>query len=89
MGHAQIKAQKLHAAIDELSLTDMEQVLDFIAYLKSRASKHAKRESQAKRQAAMIKAMEQLLELNIASRFGDASAWQREARQDRILPERT
>lgn len=89
MGHAQMKAQKLHAAIEELSLSDMEQVLDFIAYLKSRTTKRVKKESQARRQAAMVKAMEQLLDLDVASRFGDAATWQREVRQDRILPERT
>lgn len=89
MGVAQIKAQELHEAISHLTLSDIEQVLDFIDYLKSRAAKRAKKlETESERQVAIMQAINQLAELGTASRFGDAVEWQREVRQDRLLPER-
>ena len=89
MGHAHVDAQKLHRAIDALTPDDLEQVWDFIGYLNSRSIRRSKyHETEDERRAAISKAMDKLVELNVASRFGDPVEWQREVRRDRPLPGR-
>lgn len=86
MGVAQKKAQELHAAIDDLTLPDMEQVLDFIAYLKSRSVRRGRRWStEAERQRVMSRAIDALAEQGVAELFGEAGEWQREVRLDRPM----
>lgn len=45
-------------------------------------------ETEEERQAAIGKAIEELVALGTASRFGDPMEWQREVRKDRLLPGR-
>lgn len=89
MGYAYVNAQKLHEEIDALAPDDMAKVLDFIGYLKSRAVRPPKyNETEEERQVVIEKALETLIRLDTASRFGDPLEWQREVRKDRPLPGR-
>lgn len=85
----QANTQVLHEAVDQLHPADVNQVLDFIGYLKEKRGTRLKAdETEEERQAAIEQALEALIASDVASRFGDPLEWQREVRKDRPLPGR-
>jgi hypothetical protein len=71
--YAQIQQQ-----IENLNEIELIEVIDFIGFLQQKRS-------QKQRRLAIFK---ELQTKNVAEKFGDALAWQKEIRQDKKLPGR-
>jgi hypothetical protein len=71
--YAQIQQQ-----IENLNEIELIEVIDFIGFLQQKRS-------QKQRRLAIFK---ELQTKNVAEKFGDALAWQKEMRQDKKLPGR-
>jgi hypothetical protein len=71
--YAQIQQQ-----IENLNEIELIEVIDFIGFLQQKRS-------QKQRRLAIFK---ELQTKNVAEKFGDALAWQKEMRQDKNLPGR-
>ncbi|CAK0778369.1 hypothetical protein CCP2SC5_810009 [Azospirillaceae bacterium] len=81
---------QLTQTVCRLSAQTQREVLHYALYLAERTAREEQlsSESEFKRRCALGDALDTAARLNPFSTISDPVAWQREIRQDRVLPER-
>ena len=70
--------QQIQQQIESLNEIELIEVIDFISFLQQKKSQKQHR----------LEIFKELQTKNVAEKFGDALAWQKEMRQDKNLPGR-